>query len=302
MTNPEKFGGMYDGGEPAGGDPSGGDPTLGVAGASVPANTGDADKGVQFAVPTEYAEKGWVKDIKSYDDLWKKSDGAQSLIGQKAAPNAESTSEEWEAHYKTLGRPEDAGKYNFNRDGFSEDFRKNQSDEYDNAVKSIFLEAGLNQKLVDIIQPKVEAMAIAMQEQAATKQTEAKGEEDKAFDLAADKVFGTNRDQILADSKVLLSELAPEGFEQKIAEMPDDNLILLAGVLNNVKSKYINEDGSGSPSGGAAGVQTVDDLRQQARTIMQSDEYRNSFNTKSTEKRQEVAAIYEKIAKLQANP
>lgn len=273
----------------------------GVAGANLPANTGTpAEGGDVFAVPVEYAEKGYAKDLKSFDDVWKKLDGSQSLIGQKAVPTVESTPEEWETHYKTLGRPEEAGKYNFNRDGFSEDFRNNQSDEYDNAVKGIFLEAGLNQKQVDIIQPKVEAMAIAMQEQTATKQKESQAEEDKAFDEAAGKVFGTNRDQILADSKVLLGELAPKGFEQKIAGLDNDTLVLLSGVLNNVKSKYINEDGSGGGDGHGT-VQTVDDLRQQARTIMQSDEYRNSFNTKSAEKRQEVAAIYEKIAKLQIN-
>ena len=296
MSNPEKFGGMCDGGEPiVGGEPI-------IAGASIPANTGTpAGGGDVFAVPVEYAEKGYAKDLKSIDDVWKKLDGSQALIGQKAVPTVESTSEQWDEHYKALGRPNDASGYNFNREGFSDDFKNSQNDEYDNAVKSIFHKAGLNQKQIDVIQPDVERLAVTMQEQAAIKKKETEVEEDKAFDLAADKVFGTNRDQILADSKVLLGELAPKGFEQKIAELPDDNLILLAGVLNNVKSKYINEDGSGSPGGGNVGAMTVDDLRLQAQTIMQTDVYRDSFNSKSTEKREEVKKIYEQIARLQAN-
>ncbi len=274
---------------------------LGIASSSVPSDTGDADAGNkgagEFAVPEEYADKGWTKDITSIEELWKKSDGAQSLIGQKAAPTADSSVEEWEAHYKSLGRPEEAGKYTFNREGFSEDFRNNQNDEYDTAVKGIFLKAGLNQKQVDVIQPEVEALAIAMQEQKAVKDTEAAVEQDKLFDEAAAKVFGTNRDQILADSKVLLGELAPKGFAEKIAGLDNDTLVILSGVLNNVKSKYINEDSSGGGDGNAGG-ETLDDLQQQARTAMQSDEYRDPFNPKSADKRKEVAALYERIATI----
>jgi len=291
MTNPEKFGGMYDGGEPAGGEP--------IAGASIPADTGTGTpaEGDVFAVPTEYAEKGYAKDLKSIDDVWKKLDGSQALIGQKAVPTVESTPEQWDEHYKALGKPDEAGGYNFNREGFSEDFRKNQNEEYDNAIKGIFHKAGLNQKQVDVIQPEVEQLAITMKE-AITKQ---EVEQDAAFDKLAEETFGTNRDQILADSKVLLGELTPKGFEQKIAGLDNETLVILSGVLNNVKSKYINEDGSGSPEGGNVGAMTVEDLRQKARTIMQSDEYRNSFNTKSGEKREEVKKIYEQIAKLQTN-
>jgi len=295
MSNPEKFGGMYDGGEP---NPAPNTDNDGIAKAGIPADTGTPAGGVDvFEVPTEYAEKGYAKDLKSFDDVWKKLDGSQALIGQKAVPTVESTPEQWDEHYKALGKPDEAGGYNFNREGFSEDFRKNQNEEYDNAVKGIFHKAGLNQKQVDVIQPEVEQLAITMKE-AITKQ---EVEQDAAFDKLAEETFGTNRDQILADSKVLLGELTPKGFEQKIAGLDNETLVILSGVLNNVKSKYINEDGSGSPEGGNVGAMTVEDLRQKARTIMQSDEYRNSFNTKSGEKREEVKKIYEQIAKLQTN-
>lgn len=37
----------------------------------------------EFAVPEQYKERGWTKNIKSIDDLYKSYDNAQSLIGKK---------------------------------------------------------------------------------------------------------------------------------------------------------------------------------------------------------------------------
>lgn len=284
MTNPEKFGGMYDGGDP-------------VAGAGHPADAGNpvpaADK---FEVPTVYAEKGWAKDLTSYDDVFKKLDGSQELIGKKAFPDANATPEQWDEHYKAIGKPEDAGKYNFNRESFSKEFQEAQNEEVDNVVKAIFHKAGLQQRQVDIIQPEVEKLAEALQ----TQKTKDEADADKVFDELANKTFGTNKDQIIADTAALLKENTPQGFEQKIGSLDNETLIILSGVLNTFKEKYINEDGSGSGQGGNAAGETVEDLRIKARTLMQSEEYRNSFNPASSNKRKEVAAIYEKIAKLQS--
>ncbi len=275
-------------------------PDLGIAGAVVPQpDTGIVppigEKTDTFAVPQEYAEKGYAKDLKSIDDVWKKLDGSQALIGQRTVPDEKSTPEQWVEHYKSLGMPEEAGKYNFNRDSFSDEFKNSQSDEYDSAVKAIFLKAGLNQKQVDIIQPDVEKLA----EQIQIQKAEADAQADKAFDELTEKTFGTNKDQIIADTSQLLKELTPEGFAEKVAGLDNETLVILSGVLNNVKQKYINEDGSGG-DGNPVGGQTIEDLRILANTKMQSDEYRNSFNTKSDEARKEVREIFEKIAALQA--
>ena len=265
-----------------------------VAGSSIPANTGNVTPtGDEFKVPEEYVEKGWTKDLKTYEDLWKKSDGAQVLIGQKALPDENSTPEQWDTFYKSTGRPDESKIYNFNREGMSETFKKSQNEEYDNAVKSIFHEAGLNQKQVDVIQPKVEKLA----ETILTEKAKQDAEADTAFDELANKTFGTDRDQILADSKKLLEELTPAGFGEKIAGLDNETLVILSGVLKNVQDKYISEDGSGGKGNAPAG-ETIDDLRQKARNLMQSDEYRDPFNSKSAEKRKEVQDVYEKIARL----
>ena len=269
----------------------------GIAEAGHPSDAGKpVVEGTKFEVPTEFAEKGWAKDLTSYDDVYKKLDGAQTLIGQKAVPDDKSTPEDWDTHYKSLGRPDKSETYTFNREGFSKEFQEAQNDEYDNAVKGILHKAGVNQRQVNIIQPEFEKLAEAIQTTDITKKAEA----DKAFDELTEKTFGTNKDQILADTSQLLKDLTPEGFKDKIASLDNETLVILSGVLNNVKTKYINEDGSGGGEGGNLGGETVETLREKARGIMQTDEYRNSFNSSSGDKRKEVAAIYEKISKLQS--
>ncbi len=280
------------------------DGDLGIAEGSVNINDGTGKvndgKGAEFAVPDIYADKGWAKGLTSFDDLWKLTDGGQELIGKKALPDASATPEQWDEHYKSIGKPDEAGKYTFNRDNFSKEFQEAQNDEYDNAIKGIFHKAGLQQRQVDIIQPEVEKLAIAIAEGKVKTDAEAQELANKAFDTVADKAFGANRDQILADTKVLLKEHVPKGFEEKIANLDDENLVILSGVLNSIKEKYINEDGSGAGEGGNAGADTVEDLKLKARTIMQSEEYRNSFNSNSESKRKEVRDLFEKIATMQS--
>jgi hypothetical protein len=61
-----------------------------------------------FSIPESYQDRGWAKDIKSQEDLWKLTDNAQSLIGKRPAgiPTADAPQEEWDKFYQALGRPE----------------------------------------------------------------------------------------------------------------------------------------------------------------------------------------------------
>lgn len=76
----------------------------------------------EFKVPDEYKEKGWIKNIKSEQDVWKMLDNAQSLIGKKTVvPDLEKASpEEIESYYSQL-RPKDKA-YDF--DGIEDDAKK----------------------------------------------------------------------------------------------------------------------------------------------------------------------------------
>ncbi len=279
----ESFGGYYDGGTEIPNN-VGGEPNAG----------GEADA---FSVPSEYAEKGYTKDLKTYDDVWKKLDGAESLLGKPkegGVPVEGADDAAWETFYKSAGRPETAADYKFNREGLNEDFiSKTTNDEMDNLTKDLFLKAGLSQKQVGILQPEFEKMAEEMH----FKQQEQVLAQDKLFDELAQKTFGEREDAVMATAKQLLNDHAPEGFSDFINDLPNESLVVMAGVLDSIKTKYISEDSIKLPSGNLGGG-SEQALREEARKLMSSDDYRNSFAPNHDNVVKEVADIYEKIGKI----
>jgi len=295
----EKFGGMYDGGEPNGGAGEG-EPIIGDQGASasVSQNTGDPVKAAEFSIPTEYAEKGYAKDIKSNEDLWKKLDGSQSLLGKPkegGVPVEGSTQETWDAFYKTLGKPDAAADYSFNREGLNQDFVKDfANDELDNATKDIFHKANLTQEQANVLQPEFEKLMEGIHLQGIEKFNA----DNVSFDELAQKTFGEKEEEVMQSAKQLIAENSPEGFEEHIKELPNESLILMAGVLNSIKGKYISEDSINQLNNVGSGASDEIGLRTEARKILQSEPYRDSFHPDHDKALKEVAAIYEKIGKM----
>jgi hypothetical protein len=66
----------------------------------------------EFKIPDEYKDKGWARNIKNHDDVYKMLDNSQSMIGKKlGVPDWEkSTPEEIEAFYSKT-RPENPDDY-----------------------------------------------------------------------------------------------------------------------------------------------------------------------------------------------
>ncbi len=290
--NPEEFGGMYDGGDKI--------PNTG---------TGDGDGGgdgtgeVKFAVPDTYANEGWAKDLKSYPEVWTKLAGSEKLIGQRdegkiSLLKENATSEETDAFYKAVGRPDSADAYKFDREGQSEEFKKFNSDEMDIAVKGIFHKYGLSSNQVLGIQKDYEAML----ETEISKKFDEQGKYDTDFEEMTTKAFGNDKDTIIESSKVLLENFAPEGFGDHIKNLDNESLTVIAGVLNNVKKTYISEDafaGLIKGSTGAGGGGTEQELRTEARNLMASKEWTDPFNPKNKEVREQVDEIYRKVGEME---
>ncbi len=270
----------------------------GVAGADIPANAGEPKAGNDFTVPTEYAEKPYTKDIKSNEDLWKKLDGSQSLLGKPkegGVPDETADDAAWDAFYKSAGRPEAAADYKFNRDGLDQEFVKNfANDDLDNATKEIFLKAGLSQKQADILQPEFEKMMQDINAEEVGKVAQA----DTDFDKLAADTFGDKEGQVMADTKQLIADNTPDGFKDHIENLPNESLIVMAGVLNNIKNKYISEDVLDPNHKNASGAEGEAGLREEARALMRSEDYRNTFSKNHDKVKKEVADIYEKIGNL----
>ncbi len=290
----EIFGGMYDGGESI--------PNMG-GGEGEPKAGGEGEPkagGEGFAVPTEYQEKGWAKDLKSHEDVFKKLDGAETLIGQRPAegiqiPKDGATPEEMATFYNSLGRPTESKDYSFNREGQSDAMKEFNSEEMDVATKAIFHKYGLRPDQASGIQTDYEALlGEAYKEQVETQQ-----KLNSEFDAATTKAFGNDKESVIENAKILLQHHTPKGFEDKIKSLDNETLTVMAGVLNDIKSKYISEDVfSNLGKGGGGHGNSKEDLRTEARKLMVSKEFTDAFNPDHDKVKAEVAKIYEDISKL----
>ncbi len=256
----------------------------------------------EFKVPEAYQNEGWTKDIKTTADVWTKLAGTEKLIGQKSEGKIDlltenSSPEEIKTFYKTLGRPDEAKGYEFNREGQSEQLKKFNSDEMDMAIKEIFHKHDLTSKQATGIQKDYEALL----ELQITQQRDTQKKSDDDFEEAATKAFGHDKDAIMESSKVILEKFAPEGFDEHIKNLDNDSLTIMAGVVNNLKTAYISEDEFKTFSTGtkSASDGSEDELRVQAKTLMASEEWTDPFNKRNAQVKEEVSEIYRKIGEME---
>jgi hypothetical protein len=214
------------------------------AGAGAGGDTGAADTG--FSIPDAFKDKPYLKDVKTIDDVYKKLDGAQSLLGKKAVPDYKTAKDEdWEEYFSKT-RPE-GGKYALNEDGIFEGLRGNN--EFAKGLEGVFNRAGLSQKQVDILMdPKDGYSGFVMAEigkingQMQAKEAEA----DSNFNGMAAQVFGDRKDEAIKNAVDILAEAREElgltdDLDKMIAENPDA-LVNLAQRLDYIHRTYIAND------------------------------------------------------------
>ncbi len=259
------------------------------------------EKGEQFAVPEEYQNEGWTKDLKTYTDLWTKTAGAESLIGKASKGKVDllkdnATTEEVDSFYKAIGRPDKAEGYAFDRTKQSEALKKFNSDEIDSAVKNIFHKHGLTLSQAKGVQMDYEALM----ESKYTGSLKDEEQLDKEFDDLTNKTFGNDKDAIIESSKILLEKFTPEGFGEHVTNLDNKSLTVLTSVLNNIKKTYINEDAFNVLKGGGGGNDgtTEEELRAQARKLMETEAWTNGMHKDHQERDDEVKAVYKKIGEL----
>lgn len=253
---------------------------------------GVAEKAYTSIVPTAYKDKPYLKDVKSVDGLFAKLDGAQTLVGKKqfGIPEESADSKVWEDYYKIAGRPDKAEGYEFDDSKLPEGVKRN--DGLVKQIKELMHKAGVTARQSKILQPGFDEITLA----AHAAKIESEKQEDVNFDNLASETFGSDKDKILASSKKLLEAHAPKKFKPEIAKLSNENLILMAGVLNSISKKYIKEDDI--EGGGGKGGDTLEDLRDEQKKIMASPEYQSSFhsgNEKASARLKEIADAINKL-------
>lgn len=250
-------------------------------------------------IPEEFKDRTYLADLKgkpvnpdTYKELFKKLDGAQTLIGKKTGvPAADAAPEEWDKFHASL-RPAKAEDYEIPvKEGGKPD------PEVQKAVKSIFHEAGLTKAQATKLMSKFEGFVDGQTKA----QREAASAADAEFDALTKKTFGPENEKVLARSKELLNTLTPPEMSPFLNRLPNESLVLVAGLMEAVRAKFMKEDSmDGSAGGDGSGAADVASLREQARTLMTTPSFRDTFSNDHAATKAKVDAIYAQIAKMSA--
>lgn len=237
-----------------------------------------------FLLPDAYKDKPYLKGAKDINDVYKMLDGAQELIGKKGSvlPKDDAPQSEWDAYYESVGRPKTAAEYVLkDADKTDPDFLKDAQEAMYKKGLSAKQAAGLWDDLTGAL----------------TKVAEKKGLSDQQtnvdFDKLAADTFGVDRDKVLARSRELLNANISPAMKAAIDKLPNESLIILADVLRNVDKKYISPDGPGAKPN-ATGA-TPDDLRMQARQLMEKQTKMDTMSSEYAATQKQIDAIYETI-------
>lgn len=263
------------------------------ASATVPSNTGggttttttQAAPDFSTFIPENYRGKPYLNGIDSTEKLFTAFDNAQKLIGQRPAgiPQENAAPEEWDKFYKAMGRPEKADAYEFEKVGTQE-----RDAAFDLKVKEMFFKAGISAKQAKEIQTSFDNL---MAEQLQNNKNQAE-QLDRDFDKLALETFGERKDAAISGARELLNQFIPEKMKGHISQLSNENLIVMASVLDGVRSKYINEDGApGVGKGGHSG----EDMRQKARELMASEAYLNPLHRDHDSVKEQINQIYKSL-------
>ncbi len=268
--------------------------------AKIPSSPQTEDKpfvlpdGVEFSqiVPDTYKDKPYMKDISDVDGLFKKFDGAESLVGKKTVgiPGEGSTDEERTEFYRSLGVPEKADEYEFKAVVINgKEVERNT--EFDGKVKGMLHKHNLTKEQALGVSADFEALAMEQN----SEQIELIKQMDKDFETKSAKYFGDKKDAILAETQEIVSKYAPEGFKEQLSKLDNDSLLIMSGVLHNYKTKHVSEDTINGGGGEGAGDVSIADLRAEGKRLYASEAYQNTRHANHQQVKEEYNQVYAKI-------
>ena len=234
-----------------------------------------APKFLKDIVPQDLHDRGYLKDLlekeltpETYSAVFKKLDGAETLIGKKPTgiPAADAKPEEIEAFYSKLGLEKPEG-YDIKLLGEKPDesFAKEVQAA---AHKGRLTQTQLNGFLAEL-GPKVAARQKAV--------AEAQAARDKEFEVFVSEAMGPEFDKKVDRVKAAVAELAPEKARKFIDNIDNKSLALLVGLVDGILTKYAGEDdfkGNGGNGRGRA-ADDKESLVKELHTLYASEGWKN---------------------------
>ena len=240
----------------------------------------------EFSLPDEYKDKPWADKVKSNDDLYKQVDNLTTLVGKKTvAPidYATASSEEIAAHHASLA-PEDVSEYGLSQEEDSKDFSDFLGDTYK--------EAGLTPYQAKILNEKVTAKTVEMQDAKTAAETDG-----EAYVKMLDESFGEGKGADVGkkiDAQIKEYAANEEDVALLRDGIPNTTRLALDRVLNNILDKHgVKESGAQVDGGdGKVAVTNIEDTRKDLRQQIRDLDGTPFSGDKSLELKNQLAKTY----------
>lgn len=225
-------------------------------------------------IPAEFHDRPYLKDWldkpaspEIHAEVFKKLDGAESLIGRKIGiPADDAKPEEIEKFYATL-RPAKPEDYDFK-------FGEKADPEFVKSMRAAAHAAGISKaqfnKNLEALVPFFAAREKAL--------AEAQTKRDQEFDALIKSTLGEGHDKKLRVVMNAAKELVPEPFKQYGDKMDEKSVVLFVAFAHAVLAKYASEAdlaGLGKEAGGDKGAETREALLEEAHKIYADPAWRN---------------------------
>lgn len=235
-----------------------------------------------------WLDKPWSKELGA--EVFKKLDGAESLIGKRPAiPDIKTA------------KPEDLEKF-FEQfaeekpEGYEIPLEKDSkvSPDFVKAVQSAFKAGKISKVQANGFLKVINEFGVEQQKAQAAVQAKANAE----FDTLAKTMLGQENKPTMERVKKLIAEHAPSVAKASIAKLDDNNLLIMAAVIDAIHKKYASEDDLKklNEGGGGKGGGTNEEKRDKARALIAEIDKMKPMDPQREKKQLEVNALYKEIA------
>lgn len=261
-------------------------------------------------VPEAYREKPYIQELLKNENpaeqLFKQFDGLQTKLGQRpeGVPGKDATDEDWTKFYKSIGMPETPDEYAYELPelgeadkGLSDFINSQRNPEFEAKVKELAHEAKLTKEQWAVLAPGFDKLVINEHKEMFQSQLAQQADLHKNFDDLTNDFFGQEADAKLDLGKKMLNNLVSDKARTYLDTLPNESLVVLADVMNNVYNSYGKEDTFDLSRNGST-VGSADDIRARARELRAKPQYSDELAPGHDALVKEVNELYQQLGRF----
>lgn len=227
----------------------------------------------------------------AFSQVFKKLDGAESLLGKRPAIPAKDAKPEELEKFFSQWTPEKAEEYEI---PLTEGAPKPNED-YLKAVRNAFHAGKLSKNQAQTVLKVMNEFGLTQQKA----QQSVVAKKNLEFDTLAKTMLGEKNKEVMERVRKALNEFAPSAAKANLDKITDDNLVVMAAVIDGVMKKYVPEDqlkGMGKASSGSIGSGAgAKEKRAEAMKLMESKAYTSWQDPEHEATVAKVKAIYQEL-------